>query len=349
MTIDDGLGTVDRLRHNTLFAADWLLGPRTTGTLMPRRWEKAHRRLLALAQRKGGGGDFAVDRRRGLTPEEFRERYFLTGLPVVLEGAAKDWPAIRKWSPDYLLQRCGSDEIAVLDGHNWTVNSAREGDVVSTSERTLKIADLINNVKSGGAWYGAFLELLDQYADLRADLDLSFVQTFGHTNLRIPWHRNVLAKMYVGGANTSTSLHCAGISNLYVQVYGRKKWVLISPRFTPFMYPALSKGLNWQSRVDFRNPDYDACPLYRYVDRYETILEPGDVLWNPPFVWHGVLNVTESIAVSLWWTNVTRAFANNAVFSALTLCGRPNPIALQLGISREPAGKKSHFSVHLNR
>ena len=213
----------------------------------------------------------------------------------------------------------------------------------------LKIADLLQHVRSGGGWYGALLDLLDQHADLRADLDMTFVRRFGHTNLRLPWHRNVLAKMYVGGPNTSTSFHCAGVSNLYVQVYGRKKWVLVLPRFTPYMYPALSKGLNWQSRIDFRRPDYTRCPLYRYVNRYETVLEPGDVLWNPPFVWHGVLNLTDSIAVSLWWTNVTRAFANNAVLSALTLCGRPNPIAMQLGISRDPSNKKSHFAVHLNR
>jgi Cupin-like domain len=101
--------------------------------------------------------------------------------------------------------------------------------------------------------------------------------------------------------------------------------------------------------VDFRNPDYASCPLYRYVDRYETVLEPGDVLWNPPFVWHGVVNLTESIAVSLWWTNVKLAFSSNFLFAALTACGSPNPIAMQLGLSRANDGKKSQFSVHLNR
>ncbi len=349
MTVDEGVGAAQRLHFNAMFAADWLLGPRAVGSVMPRRWDKMHDRLLADAPGIGEGGDFVVDRRRDLSPAEFHERYFLTGLPVVLEGAAANWPAIKKWTPDYLLQRCGTDEIAVLDGQNWEVRARGNGDVVETSERMLKVADLMQNVKSGGSWYGAFLELLDQYADLRADLDLEFVQRFGHANMRIPWHRNVLAKMYVGGPNTSTSLHCAGVSNLYVQVYGRKRWVLISPRYSPYMYPALSNGLNWQSRVDFRNPDYATCPLYRYVRRYETVLEPGDVLWNPPFVWHGVQNLTESIAVSLWWVNVMRAFANNFVMSALTLCGRPNPIAMQLGISRSAGEKKSHFSVHLNK
>ena len=57
----------------------------------------------------------------------------------------------------------------------------------------LKIADLLQHVRSGGGWYGALLDLLDQHADLRADLDMTFVCRFGHTNLRLPWHRNVLA------------------------------------------------------------------------------------------------------------------------------------------------------------
>jgi hypothetical protein len=167
--------------------------------------------------------------------------------------------------------------------------------------------------------------------------------------MRLPWQRNILAKMYVGGPLTSTSFHCAPVMNLYLQAYGRKRWVLVSPRFTPFMYPALSKGLNWQSRIDFRNPNYEEAPLYRYVDRYETVLEPGDVLWNPPWVWHGVQNLTESIAVSMWWVNVTRSFANNAVLTPLAFVGRPNPVLLQLGLEKEPAEKRSAFSVHLNK
>ena len=81
--------------------------------------------------------------------------------------------------------------------------------------------------------------------------------------------------MYVGGPLTSTSFHCAPVMNLYLQVYGRKRWVLVAPKFTPFMYPALSKGLNWQSRVDFRDPDYQESPLYRYVDKYQTCSSPA--------------------------------------------------------------------------
>ncbi|MGH7616203.1 MAG: cupin-like domain-containing protein [Gemmatimonadaceae bacterium] len=348
MPVTAAVDAMQQFRFGALFAADWVLGPHRVEKLLPRRWEHLHRRLLERVSRNEPGVTYEVPRERNLTPAEFRERYFLTGKPVVLAGAAADWPAIKKWSPEFLLQRCGQDEVEVFDAHNWRVNADGEKEAVSTSERMMPVAALLENMRTGGSWYGAFLELLDKYADLREDLDFSFIEKFGRTSRRIPWQRHVLAKMYVGGPGTSTSLHCAGVSNLYVQAHGRKKWVLIQPEFTPFMYPALGKGLNWQSRVDFRNPDAATCPLYRYVDRYETVLEPGDVLWNPPFVWHGVMNVTASIAVSLWWVNVSRAFSNNALFTVLTLCGRPNPIAMQLGISG-PGTSTSRFAVHLNR
>jgi hypothetical protein len=349
MSSQNPLDFWDRVSFSALFSADWLLGANYVSRLSPRRWEKLHGRMIAKASGNRDGRVIAVDRRRDLTPAEFKRDYLQTGIPVVLEGAAAHWPAVKKWTPDYLSSCYGRDRVEVLDGQNWKVNREHGTDAVSTSEHIFQFRDLINDVKQSGAWYGAFMELLDQYAELRGDLDLSFVKRFGHTIERIPWQRNIIAKMYVGGAGTSTSLHCAAVSNLYVQVYGKKRWVLMAPEFTPFMYPAPTRGLNWQSRVDFRAPDFEKCPLYRYVDRYEAVLGPGDILWNPPFVWHGVANLTESIAVSLWWINLLRGFSNNLLLSALSTCGRPNPIKMQLGLGRSNRPKVSNFAVHLNK
>ena len=193
MPSDNGVETLQRVMFNAIFAADWLLGPANVERLLPRRWDSMHGRLLKAAPHQRAGRELPVERRRNLDPDEFRTRFFLPGVPVVLESAAANWPAIHKWSPDYLLERCGGDEVAVLDGQTWTVNNRPDTEAVSASESMLKIADLLQHVRSGGGWYGAFLDLLDQHADLRADLDMTFVCRFGHTNLRLPWHRNVLA------------------------------------------------------------------------------------------------------------------------------------------------------------
>lgn len=348
MDMTTGVPWRQRYAFNTTFTTDWFLG-RKLGLQRTGHRESWHAKMAIQMRGRPDGRTLEVERRRNLSPEEFRREYFLTGKPVVLDKIASEWPAVKKWTFDYLLERCGLDEIDVLDGHNWKVQAAPGSDAVDAAERGMKMQDLLTGARSGSGWYGSFIELLDRHADLRDDIDWTLVRDYGCTSMRLPWQRNVMGKMYIGGPLTSTSFHCAPVMNLYLQVYGRKRWVLVAPKFTPFMYPALSKGLNWQSRVDFREPNYDEAPLYRYVDRYETVLEPGDVLWNPPWVWHGVQNLTESIAVSMWWVSVARSFANNAVWTPLAFLGRPNPVLLQLGLEKTPTEKQSAFSVHLNR
>ncbi len=348
MDMNAGVDWSPRYAFNTTFAMDWFLG-RKFGLARTGSRESWHTRMLERMRERPAGRELQVERRRGLTPGQFRREYFLTGKPVVLEGIANEWPAVKKWTFEYLLERCGQDDIDVLDGHNWKVQATPGADAVGASERNMKMQELLAAARTGGNWYGSFMELLDKHADMRDDIDWSFVRDYGSTSMRLPWQRNILAKMYVGGPLTSTSFHCAPVMNLYLQVYGRKRWVLVAPKFTPFMYPALSKGLNWQSRVDFRNPNDQEAPLFRYVDRYETVLEPGDVLWNPPWVWHGVQNLTESIAVSMWWANVARSVSNTPGLTPRAFLGRPNPVLLQLGLEKEPAEKRSAFSVHLNQ
>jgi ribosomal protein L16 Arg81 hydroxylase len=41
--------------------------------------------------------------------------------------------------------------------------------------------------------------------------------------------------------------------------------------------------------------------MSRYVDWYEVMLEPGDVLYNPPFYWHHVANITDNVSVGVRW------------------------------------------------
>ena len=348
MDMNAGVDWSHRYAFNTTFVTDWFLG-RKLGLPRTGSRESWHRKMLERMRARPAGRELAVERRRGLTPDQFRREYFLTGKPVVLEGIASQWPAVKKWTFEYLLERCGQDDIDVLDGHNWKVQATPGADAVDASERGMKMRELLSAARSGSGWYGSFMELIHKHDDMRGDIEWNFVRDYGCTSMQLPWQRNILAKMYVGGPLTSTSFHCAPVMNLYLQVYGRKRWVLVAPKFTPFMYPALSKGLNWQSRVDFRDPNYEEAPLYRYVDRYETVLEPGDVLWNPPWVWHGVQNLTESIAVSMWWANVVRTASNSPVLTPLAFLGRPNPILLQLGLEKEPAQKRSAFSIHLNK
>ena len=88
---------------NALFAAEWLFGQGRVGRSMSRSRENLIHGMLETASRAGHGGVYPVERRRGLSPEAFREQYFLPGTPVVLEGAAAEWAPLASATP----KRCG--------------------------------------------------------------------------------------------------------------------------------------------------------------------------------------------------------------------------------------------------
>jgi hypothetical protein len=49
-------------------------------------------------KRAAGRPSIAIDRRPNLTSKELFEEYFLWGRPVIIPGAALDWPAIGRWN-----------------------------------------------------------------------------------------------------------------------------------------------------------------------------------------------------------------------------------------------------------
>jgi hypoxia-inducible factor 1-alpha inhibitor (HIF hydroxylase) len=49
-----------------------------------------------------------------------------------------------------------------------------------------------------------------------------------------------------------------------------------------------------KSQVDFDHPDLDRVPNYVNAKAYEAILNPGDVLYVPPYWWHHVHSITAS-------------------------------------------------------
>ncbi|MEO9484378.1 MAG: cupin-like domain-containing protein [Ekhidna sp.] len=108
-------------------------------------------------------------------------------------------------------------------------------------------------------------------------------------------------ELFVGGKNASSAFHCAAGANFFIMVTGRKKWVLVDPRDSLAMYPMI--GLNPSAAIigspvnsAKSNGDY---LLYDKVSKYEAILNPGDILFNPSWWWHEVTNLSVAIGCPL--------------------------------------------------
>ncbi len=68
-------------------------------------------RHRALSPR--GSGIFRVS---GVEPQDFLENFYAPQRPTVLCGAVEDWPALERWTPEYLKAKVGSAEIECQTG-----------------------------------------------------------------------------------------------------------------------------------------------------------------------------------------------------------------------------------------
>src|SRR5262245_25018009 len=59
--------------------------------------------------------DTQVDKRDSLSREEFLHEYVLKNRPVVLKDAARQWPALSKWTPAFFQERYGSKQVPVFE------------------------------------------------------------------------------------------------------------------------------------------------------------------------------------------------------------------------------------------
>lgn len=106
------------------------------------------------------------------------------------------------------------------------------------------------------------------------------------------------------GLGTPCHNDLSGDCNLFFQVEGRKKWTLIDPNFTLMIYPVFPPEPSYgESLIDQYDMKLDPqARLFQYCPHQEVTLEPGDVLFIPPYYWHSVRNIdSRTLAVATRW------------------------------------------------
>lgn len=277
----------DRAVHNALMVADHLMSRGLADKLVAPLRRNHLARVTRHLERRGPGTLWPIDRRKDLTPEEFHREYLLPGIPVVLDGAAKDWGCTGKWTLPYFAEQYGDDKVTITSGiphHDPRI-----------AKDFVLMRDVIEQKDPENVKYLRFHPMLALHPELADDFPYEWFK-----RMKKRWHPYSHLQFFIGTKGTQTGTHDSQMANLFVMVSGEKTWYLHPTNYTAFMDPPTSRSVYRLSRHNtgrvFEDP-------YRVLDGYVVHLKEGDVLWNPPFYWHSVENLTDTIGVGFRWND----------------------------------------------
>ncbi len=226
-----------------------------------------------------------IDRRTGLTREEFTEHYLKPKKPVVFTDLAQDWPAMKKWTFDFFREHYGQLEVPVIgpDYH-------KPGPSYMKAGLTMKFGEYLDLIQQGPTDYRIFLwNVLDHAKELTADVR--------NPTVCDGWVDNY-PFMFFGGAGAVTSLHydidCSHV--FHTHFWTRKHVVLFDQQQNPFLY---QHPYTVQSHVNPLKPDFEKYPALQKATGHETILQHGETLFIPSMWWHHIEYLDGGYSISL--------------------------------------------------
>lgn len=114
-------------------------------------------------------------------------------------------------------------------------------------------------------------------------------------------------QLWLGTRGNVTPLHYDRNHGLLAQIIGSKQVDLFSHEDTPYLYP--DRTLRHTSLInlrDFDSPQTREAALSRFpkfeeATRYRVVLEPGELLYIPPFFWHDVTSLDSCLSITFPW------------------------------------------------
>src|SRR5579872_886274 len=241
----------------------------------------------------------AVDRRSGLSRDEFLNEYYALNRPVILDDVCNDWSAREVWDADYLVGVLGHEEVEVQADREsdpeYELNSDEHKFRMPFDEYVSKITSVGSSndfylVANNGLLSTAAASPL--WEDFREDVRyLAKDRRHKHTYL------------WFGPGGTITPLHHDSMNILFQQVKGTKDFIMVSPLETHLVY----NNVSVYSDVDAKSPDLELHNRYALAHPLRFTMEPGEALFIPVGWWHHV--EARDLSVSVSSTNF--AFAND--------------------------------------
>lgn len=209
--------------------------------------------------------------------EEFKRHWLLEGHPVVITGGMEGWEALEKWTPEYLSEHCGDNEVPVRklspDGET----------LVKRMPLRQYLEQLLDSPESSRHGSIGEVPLRQVLPQVERDLGPS------------PYRRTPVGELAVMmGRRTYAPLHFHGSTDaLSSQIVGTKRFVLFDPSQSASLYPRAwydpgFYNFSFLDLDDGKTVDPGRFPDFERLVGLECTLHAGESLFIPVHWWHTV-------------------------------------------------------------
>lgn len=223
---------------------------------------------------------------------EFVSDYIGRNRPVVVRHAVREWPVLRKWTPQYFHDRFAEHDVAVAYGQSMPFDAFIDAVLASSAD------------KPGPYMYRLFLHehLPALLPDLVPQNPHAFPRRLASPLMPARWRRpDGYLKLLVGGVGSKFPVMHFDMENMHAtvtEIYGDKEFVMFSPDDTPYLYASPTRP-NHSMVDDPCRQDREQYPLLARATLYRTVLGPGDMVFVPSRWWHTARPLNPSISVGM--------------------------------------------------
>ena len=230
-----------------------------------------------------------IQRIKSISYTQFYKDYVNVNKPVIFTDLVDKWPALTKWTLDYLIDSFGETKISAYplkDGYcDVSVNRG-------SALNDFNLKETLESVSIGNLNGGLTL----------ATLVNDFPEDF-YNDFYIPDYckegKLLLSRLFIGPKGVLSPLHQDLPENLYSMVKGKKRIILFNPN-SP-VYPSRLSKLPNHSYVDPFKPDFIKFPEFEKAKPIEIELVAGETIYLPSLWWHCLENLEPSMAINFWW------------------------------------------------
>ncbi len=238
-----------------------------------------------------------VDTVDTITPANFTKHYLKPRKPLVIKNLTQAWPALYKWTPEYLKQAVGDKIVPLYDN-----SKADPAKPINSAATHMPFPEYIDLIKSKPTELRIFFfNIFKQAPQLLNDVILPKDLMGGFLES--------MPAMFFGGSNSVTFLHYdIDLPHIFHTHFGGRKHVILFENKWKRRLYCIPNATYALEDYDVLNPDFDKFPALKGIRGQEVFLEHGDTLFMPTGYWHWMKYIDGSYSLSLraWDASITR-------------------------------------------